>query len=78
MGALRVPATPGPLSMDDLDRTISAFDTVEQLFKALSPNTWRQDLDLISTKKPLLYRSGQYRLANRVDKGESFHQFGLI
>lgn len=65
-----VPATPGPFTMDQLDQTISAFDTVEQLFRTLNPNTWRQDLDTIYNQKPLQYRSRNYLLANRLHKGE--------
>lgn len=71
-------ATPGPLSMDDLDRTISAFDTVEQLFWTLNPYTWRQDLATIYNQKPLQYRSRNYLLANRLNKGERLHPFGPI
>lgn len=65
-----VPTNPGPLSMDDLDQTISAFDTVEQVFRTLNPNTWRQDLDIFYSKTPLLYRSRFYKVANRLEKGE--------
>ncbi|KAI4815388.1 hypothetical protein KUCAC02_005535 [Chaenocephalus aceratus] len=46
-----------PFSLEDLDRTIAAFETVEQLFRSLSPDTWRQDLDSIYTKTHIHYRS---------------------
>lgn len=60
-----------PLSLDDLDRTIAAFDTVEQLLRSLSPDTWRQDLDSIYTQTHLHYRSRAYHLASRHNKGKS-------
>lgn len=69
-GVRAAPVTPGLLSMDDLDQTISAFDTVEQLFRTLNPNTWRQDLATIYNRKPLQYRSRNYLLANRLNKGQ--------
>lgn len=58
----------GPLSMDDLDQTISAFNTVEQLFRTLNPNTWRLDLDTVFDQKHILYRSRKYFMANRLNK----------
>lgn len=64
--------------MDDLDQTISAFNTVEQLFRTLNPNTWRLDLDTIYGQKHLQYRSRNYLLANRLNKGERWHQFAPI
>lgn len=68
----QVPAvTELPLSLDDLDRTIAAFDTVEQLLRSLSPDTWRQDLDSIYTQTHLHYRSRAYHLASRHNKGKS-------
>ncbi|KAG7226018.1 hypothetical protein INR49_018628 [Caranx melampygus] len=44
----QVPAavTEVPFSLEDLDRTIAAFDTIEQLLRSLNPDTWRQDLDI--------------------------------
>lgn len=78
-GAAAAAATrAGPLSMDDLDQTISAFNTVEQLFRTLNPNTWRLDLDTIYGQKHLQYRSRNYLLANRLNKGERWHQFAPI
>ncbi|XP_039865031.1 platelet-derived growth factor D isoform X2 [Simochromis diagramma] len=57
-----------PFSLDDLDRTIAAFDTVEQLLRSLNPNTWRQDLDSIYTQTHIHYRSRAYHLAGRHNK----------
>uniref|UniRef100_A0A672G2T2 Platelet derived growth factor d n=1 Tax=Salarias fasciatus TaxID=181472 RepID=A0A672G2T2_SALFA len=57
-----------PFSLEDLDRTIAAFDTVEQLLKNLNPDTWRQDLDSIYTQTHILYRSRAYHLATRHNK----------
>ncbi|XP_023132192.2 platelet-derived growth factor D isoform X2 [Amphiprion ocellaris] len=57
-----------PFSLEDLDRTIAAFDTVEQLLKSLSPDTWRQDLDSIYTQTHIHYRSRAYHLASRHNK----------
>uniref|UniRef100_A0A8C9YK09 Platelet derived growth factor d n=1 Tax=Sander lucioperca TaxID=283035 RepID=A0A8C9YK09_SANLU len=57
-----------PFSLEDLDRTIAAFDTVEQLFRSLSPDTWRQDLDSIYTQTHIHYRSRAYHLASRHNK----------
>lgn len=72
VGVRQMPAvTELPLSLDDLDRTIAAFDTVEQLLKSLSPDTWRQDLDSIYTQTHLHYRSRAYHLASRHNKGKS-------
>uniref|UniRef100_A0A3Q3WJ59 Platelet-derived growth factor D n=1 Tax=Mola mola TaxID=94237 RepID=A0A3Q3WJ59_MOLML len=57
-----------PFSLEDLDRTIAAFDTVEQLLRSLSPDTWRQDLDSIYTQTHMHYRSRAYHLASRHNK----------
>lgn len=65
-----VAVTEVPFSLDDLDRTIAAFDTVEQLFRSLSPDTWRQDLDSIYTQTHIQYRSRAYHLASRHNKGK--------
>ncbi len=59
-----------PFSLEDLDRTIAAFDTVEQLLRSLSPDTWRQDLDSIYTQTHIHYRSRAYHLASRHNKGK--------
>lgn len=68
-GKVPVPVTEeAPFSLDDLDRTIAAFDTVEQLLKNLNPDTWRQDLDSIYTQTHILYRSRAYHLATRYNK----------
>lgn len=61
-----------PFSLEDLDRTIAAFETVEQLFRSLSPDTWRQDLDSIYTKTHIHYRSRAYHLASRQNKGKIY------
>uniref|UniRef100_A0A674NG31 Platelet-derived growth factor D n=1 Tax=Takifugu rubripes TaxID=31033 RepID=A0A674NG31_TAKRU len=57
-----------PLSLEELDRTIAAFESVEQLFRYLNPNTWKHDLDSIYTQKHLHYRSMAYHLAGRYTK----------
>ncbi|XP_068173384.1 platelet-derived growth factor D [Antennarius striatus] len=57
-----------PFSLEDLDKTIAAFDTVEQLLRTLSPDTWRQDLDSIYTQTHIQYRSRAYHLASRYNK----------
>ncbi|KAM8853707.1 platelet-derived growth factor D isoform 1-T1 [Synchiropus picturatus] len=57
-----------PLSLDELDRTIAAFDTVEDLLRSLNPGTWRQDLDSIYTQTHIHYRSRAYHLASRQSK----------
>ncbi|XP_072317967.1 platelet-derived growth factor D isoform X2 [Eucyclogobius newberryi] len=58
-----------PFSLEDLDRTIAAFDTIEELLKSLNPDTWRQDLDSIFTADTqILYRSRAYHLASRHNK----------
>ncbi|XP_032365733.1 platelet-derived growth factor D isoform X2 [Etheostoma spectabile] len=70
IGAEHMPkaVTEVPFSLEDLDRTIAAFDTVEQLFRSLSPDTWRQDLDSIYTQTQIHYRSRAYHLASRHNK----------
>ncbi|XP_047449210.1 platelet-derived growth factor D isoform X2 [Mugil cephalus] len=55
-------------TLEDLDRTIAAFDTVEQLLRSLNPHTWRQDLDSIYTYTHIHYRSRAYHLASRHNK----------
>uniref|UniRef100_A0A674MIE9 Platelet-derived growth factor D n=1 Tax=Takifugu rubripes TaxID=31033 RepID=A0A674MIE9_TAKRU len=55
-------------TLDALDRTIAAFESVEQLFRYLNPNTWKHDLDSIYTQKHLHYRSMAYHLAGRYTK----------
>lgn len=60
-----------PLSLEDLDRTVAGFETVEQLFKYLNPNSWKQDLDSIYIQPHLHYRSKAYHLAGRANKGKS-------
>ncbi|KAM3875269.1 LOW QUALITY PROTEIN: platelet-derived growth factor D [Diretmus argenteus] len=71
-GGVRIPAavtvTQVPFSVEDLDRTIAAFDTIEQLLKSLNPDTWRQDLDSIYTQTHIHYRSRAYHLASRHNK----------
>lgn len=57
-----------PFSLEDLDKTIAAFDTVEQLLKTLNPETWRQDLDSIYPHTHIHYRSRAYHLASRHSK----------
>ncbi|TDH14970.1 hypothetical protein EPR50_G00026480 [Perca flavescens] len=70
IGAEHMPkaVTEVTFSLEDLDRTIAAFDTVEQLFRSLSPDTWRQDLDSIYTQTHIHYRSRAYHLASRHNK----------
>ncbi|XP_019950406.1 platelet-derived growth factor D isoform X2 [Paralichthys olivaceus] len=63
-----VTVTEGPFSLEDLDRTIAAFDTVEQLLKSLNPDTWKQDLDSIYTQTHIHYISRTYLLASRHNK----------
>lgn len=69
LGLMYFPDTEVPLSLEELDRTIAAFETVEQLFRYLNPNTWKQDLDSIYTQTHLHYRSRAYHLAGRHSKG---------
>ncbi|KAG7273121.1 hypothetical protein CRUP_005449 [Coryphaenoides rupestris] len=57
-----------PFSIEDLDRTIAVFETVEQLLQNLNPDTWRQDLDTIYTQTHLHYHSKAYHLASRHSK----------
>ncbi|KAM4627525.1 platelet-derived growth factor D [Polymixia lowei] len=67
-GGGQVAVTEVPFSVEDLDRTIAAFDTVEQLLRTLNPDTWRQDLDSIYTQTHIHYRSRAYHLASRHNK----------
>lgn len=73
MSANEMPATEVPQTLENLDRTIAAFDTVEQLLQSLSPDTWRQDLDNIYTQSYIYYRSKSYHLASRQSKGNSYN-----
>uniref|UniRef100_A0A3B3VDA0 Platelet derived growth factor D n=1 Tax=Poecilia latipinna TaxID=48699 RepID=A0A3B3VDA0_9TELE len=68
MSANEMPATEVPQTLEDLDRTIATFDTIEQLLQSLSPDTWRQDLDNIYTQTYIYYRSKSYHLASRQNK----------
>ncbi|KAF7219080.1 platelet-derived growth factor D [Nothobranchius furzeri] len=68
MAAKGTPTTAVPLSLEDLDKTIAAFDTVEQLLKSLNPETWRQDLDSIYSQTYIYYRSRAYHLASKHNK----------
>ncbi|KAM7413204.1 hypothetical protein PAMA_020534 [Pampus argenteus] len=68
VGQVSVAVTEVPFSLEDLDRTIAAFDTVEQLFRSLNPETWRQELDSIYTQTHIHYRSRAYHLASRHNK----------
>lgn len=62
-------ATEVPFSLEDLDRAIAPFDTIEELLQSFSPDTWRQDLDSIYTAETqILYRSRAYHLASRENK----------
>ncbi|KAM4742101.1 platelet-derived growth factor D [Anableps anableps] len=70
MDVNKMPATEAPQTLEDLDRTIGAFDTVEQLLKFMSPNTWRQDLDSIYAPTHIYYRSKSYHLADREIRAE--------
>ena len=69
-GQMPAAVTEVPFSLEDLDRTIAAFDTVEQLLRSLSPDTWKQDLDSIYTQTHIHYRSRAYHLASRHNKGK--------
>lgn len=61
--------TGAPFTLEDLDRTIAAFDTIEELLKSLNPDTWKQDLDTIYTAETQIqYRSRAYHLASRHNK----------
>ncbi|XP_022604286.1 platelet-derived growth factor D isoform X2 [Seriola dumerili] len=68
VGQMPVAVTEVPFSLEDLDRTIAAFDTIEQLLRSLNPDTWRQDLDSIYTQTHIHYRSRAYHLASRHNK----------
>ncbi|XP_069004010.1 platelet-derived growth factor D [Embiotoca jacksoni] len=67
-GAEKAVTEEARFSLEDLDKTIAAFDTVEQLLKSLSPDTWKQDLDSIYTQTHIHYRSKAYHLASRHNK----------
>lgn len=69
LGVMYAPDTEVPLSLEELDRTIAAFETVEQLFRYLNPNTWKQVLDSIYTQTHLHYGAKAYHLAGRHSKG---------
>ncbi|KAK2847120.1 hypothetical protein Q5P01_010119 [Channa striata] len=66
--SMPVLVTEVPFSLDDLDQTIASFDTVEELFRSLNPNTWKQDLDSIYTQTHIHYISRAYHLASRQNK----------
>lgn len=61
-----------PPTLEDLDKTIAAFDSVEQLLKSLYPETWRQDLDSIYAQTYIYYRSRAYYLSNKHNKGKIY------
>ncbi|XP_017286491.1 platelet-derived growth factor D isoform X2 [Kryptolebias marmoratus] len=63
-----LPVIEFPSTLEDLDKTISTFDTVEQLLKSLNPETWRQDLDNIYAQTYIYYRSRAYYLASKHNK----------
>uniref|UniRef100_A0A8C6TXZ2 Platelet derived growth factor d n=1 Tax=Neogobius melanostomus TaxID=47308 RepID=A0A8C6TXZ2_9GOBI len=68
-GDMFAPVTEVPFSLEDLDRAIAPFDTIEELLQSLHPDTWRQDLDSIYTAEAqILYRSRAYHLASRENK----------
>lgn len=67
-GQMLAPVTEVPFSLEDLDRVIASFDTIEELFKSFNPNTWKQDLESIYTETQILYRSRAYHLASRENK----------
>ncbi|XP_029027775.1 platelet-derived growth factor D isoform X2 [Betta splendens] len=66
--SMPVTITEAAVSLDDLDRTIADFETVEQLLKSLNPNTWKQDLNSIYTQTHIHYKSRAYHLASRHNK----------
>lgn len=69
VGHMLEPVTEVPFSLEDLDRAIAPFDTIEELFQSLHPDTWRQDLESIYTPDTqILYRSRAYHLVNRESK----------
>ncbi|XP_015254525.1 PREDICTED: platelet-derived growth factor D [Cyprinodon variegatus] len=68
MGTNEMPTTEVPQTLEDLDKTIATFDTIEELLKSLSPATWRQDLESIYTQTYIYYRSKSYHLASRQNK----------
>ncbi|XP_056906679.1 platelet-derived growth factor D isoform X2 [Takifugu flavidus] len=77
-GQMYFPDTEVPLSLEELDRTIAAFESVEQLFRYLNPNTWKHDLDSIYTQKHLHYRSMAYHLAGRYTKVDLNRHYGDV
>lgn len=68
VGQMPAVVTQVPFSLEDLDRTIAAFDTIEDLLKSLNPDTWRQDLDSIFRENQIQYRSRAYHLTSRHNK----------
>lgn len=59
-----------PPTLEDLDKTIAAFDSIEQLLKSLYPETWKQDLDSIYAQTYIYYRSRAYYLSSKHNKGK--------
>lgn len=62
------PVTEVPFSLEELDRVIAPFDTIEELLRSLNPHTWKQDLDHITAETQILYRERKYHLSSRESK----------
>lgn len=52
---------------DMLDKTVSQFDTVEELLKYLNPESWQEDLENLFLDTPH-YRGRSYH--DRMSKGK--------
>ncbi|KAM6946392.1 platelet-derived growth factor D [Aplochiton taeniatus] len=61
-------ATEVPLTVEALDQTIAGFDTVEQLFRHTSPDSWRQDLERLFTRSPAQYQPRAFHSHSRQHK----------
>ncbi|MCI4385560.1 hypothetical protein PGIGA_G00051940 [Pangasianodon gigas] len=69
-----------PLSADALDDIIAGFSTVEEVFRHLNPNTWRQDLNSIYTHThtyQYIPRSYSASRANKLDLDRMYEEVRL-
>lgn len=69
MGEMVEPVDEVPYSLNELDRAIAPFDTIEELLQFMSGDMWEKELESIYMAEPqILYRSRKYHLASREDK----------
>lgn len=63
------------LTVEALDQTVAAFDTVEELLKHFNPDSWQEDLENLYTDAGHHFRGRSYH--DRKSKGRESHGMNI-